>query len=333
MRPSVYVTRQLPEAGLNILKDTYQVTVFDGSHPTGRKIGRKELEDGVRQTDALVCLLSDTIDAALMDHAGRLKVIANYAVGYNNIDVAAARQRKIMVTHTPGVLTNATADLAFTLLMTLTRRIIPADRFVRDRQFVGWGPLLFLGDELAGKTLGIVGMGRIGQDMAVKCRAFGMAICYHNRRPLDSQTEKQLGATYYPTLDELLTQADVLSIHTPLTEETRHLFNRNTFGRMKPGAYLINTARGEIIDEQALAEALSSGALKGAGLDVYEFEPSVTESLLAMDNVVLLPHIGSATFETRDKMAVMVAKNVIAALEGRCPENLVPEMAAEDIFK
>ncbi len=322
MKKSVFVTRVIPEAGLNLLRDRFHVSVSQQPAP----IERKDLIQGAGKADALVCLLSDRIDQALLDQVNQLKIIANYAVGYNNIDIRAAQEKGVMVTNTPGVLTNATAELAFALMITLTRRIMTSDRYTRQGRFIGWDPLLFLGDELAGKTMGIVGMGRIGQSLAEKCRAFGMSVIYHNRRRLDEKTENHLSAVYC-SFDELLTRADVISIHAPLTEETRYLFNRSVFERMKTGTYLINTARGELIDETALTEALASGRLKGAGLDVYEREPAVTEELMAMDNVVLLPHIGSATVETRSAMAVMAARNVIAALEGRVPENLVPEMA------
>lgn len=322
MKPSVFVTRFIPEPGLRLLRDRFTVTVSGQQAP----IEREALIKGVHQADALICLLSDRIDGEILDQAKQLKIVANYAVGYNNIDINAAMKKNVMVTNTPGVLTNATAELAFALIITLTRKILVSDRYTRRGAFIGWDPLLFLGDELAGKTVGIVGMGRIGLSLAEKCRAFGMSVIYHNRSRLDAITEQRIAATYC-TFEELLARADVISIHAPLTEETRFLFNRPAFEKIKPGAYIINTARGEIIDEAALAEALISGRLKGAGLDVYEQEPVVTTALLDMDNVVLLPHIGSATVETRSAMAIMAAKNVIAALDGRTPENLVPEMA------
>lgn len=322
MTAAVYITREIPEAGPRLLRDRYAVSVF----PENRPLDRAQLEKEVSRADALICLLSDTIDAELLDRAANLKIIANYAVGYNNIDVAAARERDIMVTHTPGVLTNATAELAFALIITLTRRIIPADRFTREGRFGGWDPLLMLGDELSGKKLGVIGLGRIGRDLAAKCRAFGMEVIYYNQKPLDKQTEAELSVEYRP-LGELLAASDVISVHVPLTDQTRHLLDQEALSRIKPGAYLINTARGEIIDEFALASALAAGRLKGAGLDVYEYEPAVTRELLDLDNVVLLPHIGSATIQTRENMSLMVARNVIAALEGGVPDNLVPELA------
>lgn len=322
MTQSVYITRKIPEAGIELLQKHYDVSVYEGSRP----IDRSGLEKAFSQSDAVICLLSDTIDADLLDRAERLKIIANYAVGYNNIDVSAALARGIMVTHTPGVLTNATAELAFALIIALTRKIISADRFTRDGRFVGWDPLLLLGDELWGKTLGIIGMGRIGRNLAAKCLAFGMSVIYYNRTPLDTETEIELSAEYR-TLDDLLTSADVISIHAPLTDQTHRLLDRRALAKIKPETYIINTARGEIIDEQVLAEALAAGRLKGAGLDVYENEPDVHPDLLDLENVILLPHIGSATVRAREGMAVMCAKNIISALEGNTPENLVPEMA------
>ena len=321
MPPYVYITRNIPEAGLALLRNRYELSVYESDRP----IGREALKQGIRLADALISLLSDPIDTELLDQAEQLKIIANYAVGYNNIDVAAALERRIMVTHTPGVLTNATAELAFSLIIALSRRVIEADRFTREGRFVGWDPLLLLGDELSGKTLGIIGMGRIGQSLAEKCRAFGMSVIYYNRKRLDETAEKALSAEYR-ALADLLAEADIISIHSPLTEETRHLINREALSKVKPGACLINTARGEIIDEAALAEALSDGRLKGAGLDVYEQEPAVHPDLFNLENVILLPHIGSATVKTRENMAILTAENVIAALEGKTPENLVPEM-------
>jgi glyoxylate reductase len=325
MEPKVFCTRRIPQAGIDMLKREFEVQIHEG--PT--HISKEELLKQIADCDALVCLLNDSIDKVVQGVGRKLKVIANYAVGYNNIDIEQARARKIMVTNTPGVLTRATAEIAFALLITLSRRIIPSDRFSREGKFKGWEPLLFLGDELNKKNMGIIGMGRIGQDMASLCRAFGMNIIYHNRNRLDHEIESSLDARYV-TLNELLGTADMISLHTPLTDQTRHLINEGAFLQMKKGAYLINTSRGEIIKESALIEALKSGKIKGAGLDVYEFEPEFSHELVSMDNVVLLPHIGSATHETRTKMSEMVAENVIAALRGRRPPNLIPEL--EDVF-
>ncbi|MDM8515808.1 D-glycerate dehydrogenase [Desulfobacterales bacterium HSG16] len=319
----VYITRQIPEAGINILKQKFHVEIFPESHPIDHDL----LVQKVADCDALVCLLNDRIDRAVIESGKKLRIIANYAVGYNNIDIDFAREKKIMVTNTPGVLTRATSEIAFALLITMTRQIIPSDQCTRQGNFIGWDPMLFLGDELSGKTIGIIGMGRIGQDMASLCRAFGMKIIYHNRNRLDPDIEEKLNATY-SSLDELLKHSDMISIHAPLTNTTRHLINENAFDLMKQGAYIVNTARGEIIKESALIAALKSGKIKGTGLDVYEFEPKFSNELAEMENVVLLPHIGSATIETRTKMSVMAAENVQAALEGNRPEYLVPEIAS-----
>lgn len=325
MKKKVYFTRRIPETGIKMLQGKYEVEVFPGP-------GNAERDTLVRKIqgcDAVVTLLSDKIDEELLRKAANLKVIANYAVGYNNIDIHAARQHKILVTNTPGVLTNATGEIAFALMITLTRRIVEADRFTRNGEFIGWDPLLFLGDELKGKTVGILGMGRIGQDMAYKCQAFGMRVIYHSRKPVSGEIEQKLNAAYC-SLDQLLEQSDVISVHTPLNNGTYHILGRESFRKMKNGVYLINTSRGEVIDEEALVEYLKSGKVKGAGLDVYEYEPKITKELFPLSNVVLLPHIGSATIETRNKMSELVAGNVIAGLEGERPENLIPEMA--DLF-
>lgn len=318
MKKNVFITRQLPEIGINLLKERYDVKVASSEEIA-------DLAANIGDFHALIPLLSEKIDERILKAGRSLKIVANYAVGYNNIDIEIAKKYNIMVTNTPGVLTNATGEIAFALLITLTRRIIEADRFTREGKFTGWEPLLMLGDELKGKTVGIIGMGRIGQDMAMKCRAFGMNIIYHSRKALDKETEESLCAAYRG-FDDLLSESDVISLHTPLTIETFHLINNDAFEKMKSGVYLINTSRGEVVDESALVRALQSGKVKGAGLDVYEFEPEVSKDLISMGNVVLLPHIGSGTIETRTRMSEMVAKNVIAALEGEIPENLIPEM-------
>ncbi|MFO7559419.1 MAG: D-glycerate dehydrogenase [Desulfobacterales bacterium] len=322
MRPKVYITRRIPEIGIDMLKKKFEVKIYFENRRVDKALLIREIED----CNAMISLLSDKIDEEVLNAAGNLKIIANYAVGYNNIDIQAAKARKIMVSNTPRVLTNATGEIAFALLITLTRKIVEADRFVRRGKFIGWDPMLYLGDELRGKTLGIIGMGRIGRDMALKCRAFGMNVIYYNREPVDERIEKELQAAYV-NFEKLLENSDVISIHTPLTEETFHMLEEKAFKKMKNGVYIINTSRGEVIDEKVLVHALQSGKVKGAGFDVYEFEPEITKDLLTMNNVVLLPHIGSATIETRSKMSEMVAENIIAAFEGRRPENLVPELS------
>lgn len=318
MSPIVVVAQPIPEAGLRLLRERFDVRVLE-------KGDRKALFSAVAEAGALLPLLTDPVDAALLDAARRLRIVANCAVGYDNIDLEAAASRNIPVTNTPGVLTRATAEIAFALLVGLTRRILEADRFTREGRFVGWDPLLLLGDELDGRTVGIYGMGRIGREFARKCRAFDMRVIYHNRTRVSPEVEAELAARRVP-FETLLAESDAISIHAPLTGETRHRFDDAAFAGMREGAYLINTARGELVQEAALVRALRSGRLKGAGLDVYEFEPEVSSELLEMENTILLPHIGSATEETRGKMAETAARNIVAVLEGGEPLNLVPEL-------
>jgi glyoxylate reductase len=275
-----------------------------------------------RAADAMVSLLTDRIDATTLGACANLKIVANVAVGYDNIDVAAAVRAGIAVTNTPGVLTDATADFAWTLLLAAARHIVPADRYVRDGRFREWMMMEFHGAELAGRTLGIAGFGRIGQAVARRGRGFGMHVIYTGPRRAPQAVEEELHA-HYVDKTTLVTSSDVLSLHVPLTAATRHFLSDAEFAVMKPSAYVINTARGPVIDEEALARALSSGAIRGAGIDVYEREPAVAASLLAAPNAVLAPHIASATTETRTQMALMAAENVIAVLAGRPPVNPV----------
>jgi glyoxylate reductase len=319
MSATVVVSQPIPQAGLQLLRERFSdVQVME-------KGDREGLKAALADADALLPLLTDPVDAELMDAGPKLRIIANCAVGYDNIDLEAAAKRGMPVTNTPGVLTRATSEIAFALLISLTRRILEADRFTRAGKFVGWDPLLLLGDELAGRTIGIFGMGRIGRDFARKCRAFDMRVIYHNRNPVSREIEAELDARLV-SFETLLAESDAVSIHAPLTEETRHRFDDDAFSHLREGAYLINTARGELVDEAALVRALQSGRLKGAGLDVYEFEPKVSPELPEMENVVLLPHIGSATEETRGAMASTAARNIIAVLDGKPPLNLVPEL-------
>ncbi|AJC73675.1 MAG: D-isomer specific 2-hydroxyacid dehydrogenase NAD-binding protein [Thermotoga sp. 50_1627] len=322
-RFKVFVTRKILEEGLNMLKERYDVEVsdYDGVIP------REMLLEKVKGVDALVSLLTDNIDAEVMDAAGpNLKIIANYAVGYNNIDVEEATKRGIMVTNTPGVLTETTADFAWTLLMAIARRVVEADRFVREGKFRGWEPMLLIGTDVHGATLGIVGFGRIGQAMARRALGFNMRVLYYDNARVDEQIEKELKATFVD-LPTLLKESDFVTLHVPLTKETHHLIGEKELKMMKKDAYLINTARGPVVDEKALVKALKEGWIKGAALDVFENEPEVEPELLKLDNVVLAPHIASASYATRSKMSVMVAENVIKALSGEVPPNLVnPEV-------
>jgi glyoxylate reductase len=317
-RPRVLVTREIPEAGLRILRQSCDVTVFSSE----RQPSREELSNLLPDTDALLSMLTDTLDRELLTQAPQLRVISNYAVGYNNIDIQAANDLGISVTNTPGAMTEATADIAWALLMAVTRRIVEADAYVRAGKWTGWAPSLLLGMEYGGKTLGIVGAGRIGLAIAKRARAFDMNVIYYNRRRLDEATEQQYGLTY-ADLDTLVSTSDILSLSLPYSAESHHLFNADLLARLKPTAYLINTARGPIVDEAALVEALQQGRLAGAGLDVFEKEPEVHPGLLELSNVVLAPHLGSSTVETRDRMAVLAAENIVRVLAGKPPHSLV----------
>jgi glyoxylate reductase len=312
----IFATRRIPDEGFKPLAH-YQIDVFEGDAP----LSKERIIAGVAGKDALICLLTDPIDAEVMDAAPNLRVIANYAVGFDNIDVAEATKRGILVTNTPGVLTETVADLVWSLLMGIARRVAEGDRFMRKGLFNGWAPLLMLGTDIYGKTLGIIGAGRIGQAVAQRATGFDMHILYHSRMP-DKQFENSCNARFV-NLETLLQESDYVTLHTPLTEETYHLIGEKELRLMKPSSYLINTARGKCIDEQALVHALREYRLRGAALDVFEHEPAVSPELLTLDNVLLAPHMGSASYETRSKMAAMVAHNVIAALEGDRPPNCV----------
>ncbi len=316
--PIIFLTRRIPDAGLTLLASACTVMMHDTDQP----ISEEELRDGVHSADGLLCLLTDGVHRGIIDAAPRLRVISNYAVGYNNIDIEAARARGIVVTNTPGVLTDATADLAFALLAAVARRIAESDRWLRTHRFTGWAPMLFTGHDISGATLGIVGAGRIGEALAKRAAAgFDMRIVYTDAtaNPL---LEDRYGAHRLP-LDALLGIADFVSIHVPLTGETQHLIGARELGLMKPDAVLINTARGPIVDEAALIDALRNGGIAGAGLDVYEHEPAIPDVLRELDNVVILPHIGSASIRTRERMAVMAAQNILNVLQGHEPVSRV----------
>ncbi|MBZ4687303.1 MAG: glyoxylate reductase [Clostridia bacterium] len=318
-RAKVFVTREIPAAGLDMLKERYDVEV----NPYDRPLTKEEIIAGVKGKDALLPLLTDIIDAEVMDANPNLKIIADYAVGYNNIDIEEATKRGIPVSNTPGVLTETTADLAWLLMMAVARRLGECERYLRTKEFKGWGPMFLLGTDVYGKTLGIIGMGRIGKAMAKRAKGFDMRVIYYNSSgAISEEEEKRLEAMYYP-LEDLLKEADFVSLHVPLTKGTRHLIGEKELELMKETAYIINTARGPVIDEKALIAALKEKKIAGAGLDVFENEPLVPKELLQMENVVLAPHVGSATLETRSRMAVMAAQNIIAALNGEEIPNLV----------
>jgi glyoxylate reductase len=313
----IYVTRQLPAGGLDCLA-AHQVDI----NPYDRPLTRHELLAKVTHYDAVICLLSDSIDAEVIQAAkGKVRIFANYAVGYDNIDIATAAKSGIYITNTPGVLTEATADIAWALLLAAARHIVVADQFTRSGKFKGWHPTAFLGRDLYGATLGIVGAGRIGQATARRAKGFGMEILYYNRSRRE-EFEAECGARQ-TDLSTLLAASDFVSVHLPLTPDTCGLLEARQLELMKPTAVLVNTARGPVVDEACLAEMLGSGRLAAAGLDVYAEEPKIHPDLLGLENVVLLPHIGSASWQTRLKMANMAAANVSAVLAGEQPLNPV----------
>ncbi len=324
--PTIFITRAIPERGLNRLADAFGAESVAVA-PQDCAIGREALLEGVRGIDALLPILTDSIDAEVFDAAGpQLKIVANFAVGYNNIDVAAATARGIAVTNTPGVLTETTADLAWALLMAAARRLGEGERYLRAGKWDAWGPMLFMGRDVYGATLGIFGMGRIGQAVARRALAFGMRVIYTSRTPLAAETEAALKAERVDKAT-LLETSDFLSVHCPLTPETNHAFGPAEFAAMKKTAVFVNTARGPVVDEAALANALQSGEIFAAGLDVFEEEPKVHADLLACENAVLLPHLGSASHETRSRMAEIAASNIVARLQGKRPPNCVnPEI-------
>lgn len=318
---TILITRPIPASALELLSRALPDARLIGHEAEGVMPRQALLERG-RNAEAIICTLADRLDAAALEAMPRLRVVANYAVGVNNIDLDAARARRIAVTNTPGVLTDATAEIALSLMLACARRVVEGDVLTRQGKFSGWAPLFHLGRGLCGKTVGIVGAGRIGRRVAqMLARGFDCRVVYHNRSR-DEAFERDVGAQWR-TLDELLRQSDFVSLHCPLTPQTRRLIDRRALGLMKPTACLINTARGEIVDEAALVEALKSGALAGAGLDVYENEPALAPGLAELKNVVLLPHIGSATVETREQMGLMCAQAVIDVLGGREPKNRV----------
>ncbi len=318
--PRIVVTRSIPEPALELLRAAGETWVS----PDDRPLTVEELHAAVNGADAVVAMLHDRIDGAFLDAAGdRLRVVANVAVGYDNVDVAACADRGVVVTNTPGVLTEATADIALSLILMTTRRLGEGERLVRSGVPWAWNMWFMLGTGIQGKTLGIVGLGQIGTATARRARALGMSVVYAGRRRAPESLESELDASFL-SLEALLETADVVSLHCPLTDETHHLIDAAALRRMKPSAFLVNTTRGPVVDEEALARALRAGEIAGAGLDVYEREPVVHPGLLELENVVLLPHLGSATTETRIAMAGLAARNAIAVLNGEAPLTPVP---------
>ncbi len=309
-KPKVYVTRQVPEAGIDLLRDACEIEVWEGELPVPREV----LMDKVSGIDGLYCLLTERIDAELLDAAPRLRVVSNMAVGFNNIDVEACTARGIPVGNTPGVLTETTADCAFALLMAAARRIVEGVDYVRAGKWKTWGPMLLMGQDLHGATLGIVGFGRIGRAMARRAQGFGMRVLYQDAYV--AEADPGLGATRVD-LETLLAESDFVTLHVPLTEETHHLIGREELARCKATAILVNTSRGEVVDPDALYEALRDGQIARAALDVTEPEPLPADHrLLTLPNCIVVPHIASASVATRTKMAVMAAENLLAGLGG-----------------
>lgn len=326
MKQKVFVTRKIPKEGLDIITENFEVEIWPSEDPPSHD----EIIEMAVDCQGLVTLLSDPIDSRLINGLPNLKVIAQYAVGYDNIDVDEATKRGIIVTNTPGVLTETTADLAWALIMATARRIVEADRYIRNGKWnVAWGPELLLGTDIHDSTLGIIGMGRIGQAVARRAQGFNMRVLYYSRSHSESNTAlaNKIGARS-TNLETLLRESDIVSLHVPLTSETHHLIGKKELGMMKQDSILVNTSRGQVIDQEALYEALSSGNIGGAGLDVYQEEPiSKDDPLLLLENVVLVPHIGSASRNTRATMSMMCAKNIIAALNGEKPPNIInPEV-------
>ena len=319
---NVYVTRWVPEAALERLRQVCEVVEVN---PDERQRTHEELVAAVRGRDGVLSMLTDAIDAAVLEAARGARGFANCAVGYNNIDVARATELGLVVTNTPGVLTDTTADLAWALLLAVARRIAEGDAYMREGRFTGWSPMLMLGADVSGRTLGIVGAGRIGTAVARRSAGFSMRVLYCDEPP-NGTIEKEVGARRVG-FEELLREADFVTVHVPLTPQTRHLFDARAFDMMKPTAIFLNTTRGPVHDEAALVEALRTGVIAGAGLDVYEDEPAMAPGLAELPNVVVVPHVGSATVGTRTRMATMAAENLVAMLEGRRAPNCVnPEV-------
>ena len=313
MKPKVLITREIPSPGVELLKSECEVDVnFED-----RALTRQELLYRSADKDAVICLLTEKINAEFFDAAPNIKGVANYAVGFDNMDVTEAVKRRIPLSNTPDVLTDATAEMAWALLFAVARRVIESDLYLRSGQWDGWGPLQYVGRSVSGKTLGIVGPGRIGSSMAMMSRGFNMKVLYSgNRRNME--LEKKTNAEFVPFSD-LVKESDFISIHVPLRPETKHMFNKEIFKKMKKTAIIINTARGPVINESNLLDALTKGEISGAGLDVYEFEPGVTETLKKLNNVVLTPHTGSATIKSREAMSIMAAENILAMLHNKKP--------------
>ena len=321
-KPVVFLTRKLPDSTETRMRELFDTRLNETDLP----MSDAELRDVVNQADVLVPTVTDRIDADLIAAAGdQLKLIASFGTGVDHIDLAAARARGITVTNTPGVLTEDTADVALALMLAVPRRIAEGDKVARAGDWNGWSPTGMLGHRINGKRLGIIGMGRIGSAVARRARGFGLSIHYHNRKPVHPETETELEATYWETLDQMLSRVDIVSVNCPHTPATHRMLSRERLELMQPSAYLVNTSRGEVVDEDALADLLAKRHIAGAGLDVYADEPNITPSLMALSNVVLLPHIGSATIEGRLEMGDKVIINIQTFWDGHAPRDRVIE--------
>jgi len=323
-RPKVFVARKMAQEALDMIAEVAEMELWQDELPPPRDVLLKKVQD----IDGLLSLLTDKVDGELMDAAPRLKVVSNMAVGYDNIDVPAATSRGILVGNTPGVLTETTADFAWALIMATGRRVAEGDRWTRSGKWKTWGPMILLGHDIHHATLGIVGSGRIGIEIAKRARGFNMKILYYDVVRRKPEEEKELGLEYVPNLHDLLAKADFVTIHVPLIAETRHMISTAEFAAMKPTAIFINTSRGPVVDQKALYQALKSGQIFAAGIDVTEVEPiPMDDPLLTLDNIIIAPHIASASVATRTKMATMAAANLIAGLKGEMPPNCVnPEV-------
>jgi glyoxylate reductase len=315
---NVFITREIPRVGIDLLKQHCGTVDIN---PDDMTLSKPELIGAARGRNGILCMITDILDREVLESLKGIRIISNCGAGFNNIDLETATRLGMMVTNTPDVLTSATADLTWALIFCVARRIVEADRFTRQGRFKEWHPMLLLGGEITGRTLGIIGSGRIGTAVAAKSRGFEMTVLYYDAQ-LNRDLESKTGARF-AKLDDLLRRSDVVSLHVPLSPQTRHIIGEREFGLMKKTAYLINTSRGPVVDEKALVQALQSERIAGAGLDVYENEPELEPGLVDLDNVVLLPHIGSATLETRTQMAVMAAENLLSGLRGETPKNLV----------
>lgn len=315
---NIFITGRIPEIAFTKLSERYNVTMNN----TDRPLSKAQIIEGIKDKDGVLCILSDKMDRAIIESNPSLKIIANYGAGFDNIDLAAAKEKNIMVSNTPLVSTISTAELTFALMLGIARRISEGDKLMRSGNFSGWSPMFHLGVELKGKKLGIMGMGNIGKQVARIAMGFQMEVIYHNRTRLSEFEERELSVKYRG-LDELLKESDIVTLHLSYNNSLRHYIGKEQLSMMKKSAYLINAARGPLVDESALLEVLRDNKIAGAALDVFEFEPKITEGLETLDNVLITPHIGNATIEARTAMAEVAAENIIDALEGNVPQNLV----------